>query len=91
MHSNVSKMKLHLKLLSCSGKSNFEVTPQDWEDDGNENVLVRNSHLVSPDNCFRVASGLKRITAILRQSIVFDSKLSFDEAKWTHCEVRSFL
>ena len=62
-------------------KVKFDLEPQRWEAEGCDVVLVRNSHAFLPDESFRCRSGKKTIVAVLRNRIVFDSKLSFEDAR----------
>ncbi len=62
-------------------KISLDLEQQRWEADGNEVVLVRNVQAFAPDDSFRCKSGRKSIIAVLRNRLVFDSKLSVDEAR----------
>ena len=62
-------------------KIHLDLEPQRWEANGNDVVLVRNAQAFAPDESFRCKSGLKRIVAALRNRLVFDSKVTVDEAR----------
>ena len=62
-------------------KIHLDLEQQRWEAEGNDVIFVRNAHCFNPDEVFHCKSGCKQIVAVLRNRLVFDSKLSVDEAR----------
>ena len=78
---NALRRKRSQRSTCCFVRSNLDLSQQHWDANGRNHIWLRNPSEFRPDDCFRVKTGVRRVTAILRDGIVLDSQITLEEAK----------